>query len=331
MPAAREKRRRKMNILGVVLPWVVLIVGLVLLIKGADWFVDGASGLAKRMGVSPLVIGLTIVAFGTSAPEAAVSITSALKGSGGISLGNVVGSNLFNLLVVVGGCAIIKPTTIDKSIIKKDFPYSILATIVLLCGMFDAIMGDGAAMISRSDGLMVLAFFLIFMYYTVTSAIGEKPEENENEEKVALPKLIIMLIIGLAAIIGGGQMVVNGASDVARSFGVSETLIGLTIVAVGTSLPELVTSLVAIKKGEDNIAIGNVVGSNIFNVLFIVGIGSAIRSIAVDSVIITDTLMLLVINTLFYVYIARKKSVSRNAGIVMVVAYIAYMMYAILR
>lgn len=320
-----------MNIGGIVLPWVVLIVGLVLLIKGADWFVDGASGLAKRMGVSPLVIGLTIVAFGTSAPEAAVSITSALKGSGGIALGNVVGSNLFNLLVVVGGCALFRPAQIDKSIIKKDFPYSILATIVLLCGMFDAIMGDGAAMVSRSDGLMVLAFFLIFMYYTVTSAIGEKQEDSENEEKVALPKLIIMLVIGLAAIIGGGQMVVNGASDVARAFGVSETLIGLTIVAIGTSLPELVTSIVATRKGEDNIAIGNVVGSNIFNILFIVGIGSAIRSIAVDSVIITDTFILLAISTAFYAYVARKKSVSRNAGIVMVITYIAYMLYAILR
>lgn len=320
-----------MNILEVVLPWVVLIVGLVLLIKGADWFVDGASGLAKRMGVSPLVIGLTIVAFGTSAPEAAVSITSALKDSGGIALGNVVGSNLFNLLVVVGGCALFRPAQIDKSIIKKDFPYSILATIVLLCGMFDAIMGDGAAMVSRSDGLMVLAFFLIFMYYTVTSAIGEKSEEDENKEKVALPKLIIMLLIGLAAIIGGGQIVVNGASDVARAFGVSETLIGLTIVAVGTSLPELVTSIVATRKGEDNIAIGNVVGSNIFNILFIVGIGSAIRGIPVDGVIITDTIILLAICTAFYAYIARKRTVSRNAGIVMVITYIAYMMYAILR
>ena len=333
MPTARkEKEKRKMNIVGVLIPWVLLIVGLVLLIKGADWFVDGASGLATRMRIPTLVIGMTIVAFGTSAPEAAVSITSALQNNGGIAMGNVVGSNLFNLLMVVGGCAIIRSPQIDKAVIKKDFPYNILATVVLLFALLDVALGDGTAnVLSRTEGLIIIAFFSIFMYYTIVSAISGKTETVEVEKKVNLGKLIVMLVVGIAAIITGGQAVVNGASDIARSFGVSETLIGLTIVAVGTSLPELVTSLVAVKKGEDNIAIGNVIGSNVFNILFIIGIGATIRSISIDNLIVIDTVILLAISTLFYAYIAKKKTVSRPVGIAMVLAYVLYVIYAIVR
>lgn len=320
------------EVLGIILPWIVLVVGLFFLIKGADWFVEGASGVATKFGVPSLVIGLTIVAFGTSAPEAAVSISSALKGSSGIALGNVVGSNLFNLLAVVGVGSIMRPTVIDKSIMKKDFPYNLLATVVLALTMIDTFFGDlPANVISRTDGLIIIAFFSIFMYYTVSSGLGAKEEPKEEKKVYKLPKLLVMLVLGLAAIIIGGQAVVNGASDIARSFGVSETLIGLTIVAVGTSLPEFVTSVVAIRKGEDDIAIGNVVGSNVFNILFIIGIAAAIKSIPVDATLITDIFMLLAVSAVFYLSVLKKRTVSRAGGIVMVLVYALYMVYAVVR
>lgn len=320
------------ELLGIILPWIVLAAGLVLLIKGADWFVDGASGVAAKFGVPSLVIGLTIVAFGTSAPEAAVSVSSALKGSSGISLGNVVGSNLFNLLMVVGFCSIIRPTVIDKSIMKKDYPYSLLATIVLALAMLDKFFGDMPDnVITRTDGFIILAFFSIFMYYTISSGLGAKEEVEEKKETKSLVKLLVLLGVGIAAIVIGGKAVVEGASDIARSFGVSETLIGLTIVAVGTSLPEFVTSVVAIRKGEDDIAIGNVVGSNVFNILFIVGIAAAIKSITVDPTLITDIFMLLGISVVFYLAVLKKRTVNRAGGMVMVATYVAYMIYAIVR
>lgn len=312
--------------------WLMLIIGLALLVKGADWFVDSASGLAARMGVSPLVIGLTIVAFGTSAPEAAVSITSSIQGSNGIAVGNIVGSNLFNLLVVVGASALIRPCKVDNAIIKKDFPFSILATVVLIFTMLDRFLGDSPVMvISRCDGMIILAFFVVFMYYTVASAISEKSQPAEDADKKPLWLLTVMAVIGITSIVLGGQSVVRGASDVARAFGVSEDLIGLTIVAVGTSLPELVTSIVAVRKGEDNIAIGNVVGSNIFNLLFIVGMGAGISAISVNGAMLTDALALLAVNLLFYAYIARKRAVSRNAGVLMIAVYAAYMIFAVTR
>lgn len=311
--------------------WVMLILGLALLIKGADWFVDSASGLARRMGVSPLIIGLTIVAFGTSAPEAAVSITSSIKGSNGISLGNVIGSNIFNLLVVLGVSAVIRPVTVDRAVIKKDFPFSILAAGVLLLTMLDKAVGELAVpVVSHIDGFILLAFFAVFMYYTAAGAIAQK-QEAAPAENLSLPKLLVMLVIGITAIIGGGQAVVRGASDIALGFGISETLVGLTIVAIGTSLPELVTSVVAITKGEDNIAVGNVVGSNIFNIFLIVGLAAGISPIFADTAIITDTFVLLAVSTLFYAYIVYKKSVTRAPGIIMTLAYIAYIAYAVVR
>ncbi len=328
----KKKGVLSMEIIGIIMPWIVLVVGLVLLIKGADWFVEGASGVAAKFGVPSLVIGLTIVAFGTSAPEAAVSISSALKGSSGIALGNVVGSNLFNLLAVVGVCSVMRPTVIDKSIIKKDFPYNLLATVVLAITMIDTFFGDlPVNVISRTDGLIIIAFFAIFMYYTISAGLSEKAEVDEEKKIYSIPKLIMLLVVGIAAIVIGGQAVVNGASDIARAFGVSETLIGLTIVAVGTSLPELVTSVVAIRKGEDDIAIGNVIGSNVFNVLFIIGIAAAIKSIPVDAMLITDILMLLAISLVFYFSILKRRKVNRAGGIVMVIAYVLYMAYAVIR
>lgn len=315
-----------------IVAWIMLLVGLVLLVKGADWFVDGASGLAERMGISPLIIGLTIVAFGTSAPEAAVSITSSIKGSNGITIGNVVGSNLFNLLCVVGVCSFIRPSKIDRAIIKKDFPFSILASMVLAVTMMDRLLGDSrVSVISRSDGLILLAFFIIFMYYTVADALSQKNKTEDNKEQKPYYILIIMLVIGIAAVVCGGQAVVNGASSIARAFGVSETLIGLTIVAVGTSLPELVTSVTAIRKGEDSIAIGNVVGSNIFNLLFIVGIGAGINAVEVDNAMLVDTAALIAVSIVFYMIAVSRKKITRYTGAVMVAVYLAYIAYAAIR
>ncbi len=316
----------------VLIYWIMLVVGMVLLIKGADWFVDGASGLATRLGVPTLVIGLTIVAFGTSAPEAAVSISSALSGNSGIALGNVVGSNMFNLLVVVGASALFRPVMINRSIMKKDYPFSLLASLVLMFTMADSIFGDlEVPIVSRTDGFVILAFFTIFMFYTVTSAIGDKKEESKEREEKPLYKLLPLLIFGLASIIIGGQAVVKGASEVARSLGVSETLIGLTIVAVGTSLPELVTSLVATKKGEDDIAMGNVIGSNIFNILFIIGIGAAIAPMPVDMSIMYDSVLLLGISLVFYAFVFKNARVNKTGGAVMLLTYVLYVVYAIIR
>mgnify|MGYP003294080755 CR=1 FL=1 len=246
-----------------------LVLGFVLLIKGADWFVDGASALSKKFGIPSVVIGLTVVAFGTSLPEASVSISAALSNSSGISIGNVVGSNLFNLLMVAGSSAVFCPIMVDKSIIKKDMPFSFIITLALLFlsfAIFPSAVSDNV--ISRGDGIILLLFFSIFMYYTVNSALSSPaPEENKNEKIMPLWQQFLFIVIGLAGIVIGGDRTVAGATEIARTFGLSESLIGLTIVAIGTSLPELVTSIVAARKGESDIAIGNVIGSNIFNVL----------------------------------------------------------------
>ncbi len=314
--------------------FLLLGIGMVLLIKGADWFVDSASGLAKKLGIPTLVIGMTIVAFGTSAPEASVSISSALSGNSGIALGNVVGSNIFNLLVVVGASAFFRPVIINRDIMKRDYPYNLLATLVLGITLMDTILGvSDTNIVTRADGLLILAFFSVFMFYTVCSGMGGEKEDKEQAKKNTKPlyKLLPMLVIGLFSIVLGGNAVVRGASDIARGIGVSETLIGLTIVAVGTSLPELVTSIVATKKGEDDIAMGNVIGSNIFNILFIVGIGAVIKDMRVDMEIIIDTALLFVISILFYAFVFKKARVNKAGGAVMLATYTMYLTYTIIR
>ena len=254
---------------------LLLIVGFFVLIKGADLFVDGASSIADYLRIPAVVVGLTIVAFGTSAPEAAVSITAGLSGSNDIAIGNVVGSNIFNVLAVVGISCIIKSMKIDREMIKNEIPYMI-GSGLLMC-----VFAYTNQEISRFEGAIFVFFILLFVYLTVKKAIKGRNDQQVNEPKFSIWMSIIVSIIGLALIIVGGNVVVDSAKQIALSFGMSEMLVGLTIVSIGTSLPELVTSVVAAKKGHSDIAIGNVVGSNIFNILFILGLASLVRPIGV--------------------------------------------------
>lgn len=310
---------------------VKLVIGFLFLVKGADCFVDGASSVAKRFRIPAFVIGLTIVAFGTSAPELAVSITAAMKGSNDIAIGNVVGSNIFNTLVVLGASAAITPIVVDKGMIKKDYPLSIFAAVLLGVLALDTIFFKADAMsLGRVDGIILLIAFAGFMVMTVKAGIEGRTEEEEVE---ALPmmKSLIFIALGLAGIIWGGDLSVEGAKEIARFFGLSEAIIGLTIVAVGTSLPELVTSIIAAKKGESDIAVGNVIGSNIFNIFLILGVSSAILPMNVSGTYLYDIGMLVAVMVLTYLPIAKTKKVTRGMGITMVLVYVAYTVYLIMR
>ncbi len=322
-----------------VLSFVFLLVGFVLLIKGADFFVDGSSGIAKYLKIPSIVIGLTIVAFGTSAPEAAVSIIAGINGSNDIAVGNVIGSNMFNLLAVLGISAIISPITVDIQIIKRDFPFMLISTVALAFAAFDTVLGSGDVnIISRSEAFILLIFMGIFVYSVVVSALRSRKENgsgadntDDGKPKRSLLKCVIYTVGGLAGIIIGGQFVVESATKIATGFGMSETLVGLTIVAVGTSLPELVTSIVAARKGESDIAIGNVVGSNVFNVLFVLAVSAAITPMNINSQGLCDLLILMAISILSFVFCITKKKINRVEGIILVLMYAAYMTFAIIR
>ena len=310
---------------------VKLVIGFLFLVKGADCFVDGASSVAKKFRIPAFVIGLTIVAFGTSAPELAVSITAAMKGSNDIAMGNVVGSNIFNTLVVLGASAAITPIVVDKGMIKKDYPLSIFAAVLLGVLALDTIFFKADAMsLGRVDGIILLIAFAGFMVMTVKAGMEGRTEEEEVE---ALPmmKSLIFIALGLAGIVWGGDLSVEGAKEIARFFGLSEAIIGLTIVALGTSLPELVTSIIAAKKGESDIAVGNVIGSNIFNIFLILGVSSTILPMNVSSTYLYDIGMLVAVMLLTYLPIAKTKKVSRCMGITMVLVYVAYTVYLIMR
>ena len=313
----------------------ILIAGFIFLVKGADFFVDGSSAIAKAFKIPSVVIGLTIVSFGTSLPELAVSVTSALQGLDGISFGNVVGSNIVNLMLVAGLTAIISPMKLEKSLMQKDFPFSILVAAVLLMLLADTFFtGAETDFISRADGIILLLFFCIFMYSTVSYTISSQQGEREDKsEKPAAPvwKSTIITILGLAGVISGGQAVVKSATYIAKAAGMSDTLIGLTVIAFGTSLPELVTSIVAARKGENDIAIGNVVGSNIFNILFILGVSSVIRPLTIEGCGIFDTLILIGCSSLVWLMARPRLKLGRFAGIVMILLYIAYDFYIFAR
>ena len=313
--------------------YILLIIGFILLIKGADGFVSGASSIAKRFNIPSLIIGLTIVAFGTSAPEAAVSITAALNGQNDMAIANVVGSNIFNLSFVVGATALINPIKVQKSTIIKEFPFVMLASIVLAILAHDTrFQGYSENALTRADGLMLLALFIIFMYYLIEMAFSAKHDVVEEEiEVMSLGKSILYSLLGIAGIIIGGDLVVNSASDIALTWGMSQNLVGLTIVSVGTSLPELVTSVIAARKGESDIAIGNAVGSNIFNILFILGISSFIHIIDVNTVVFLDMLVMLLISLITFIFASTKKTISKTEGATLIIIYILYMAFVIIR
>ena len=320
---------------------LILLTGFAALIKGANLFVDGSAALAKRFRVPGLIIGLTIVAFGTSAPELAVSTSAALQGANEIALSNVVGSNIFNLLCVLGICAVIHPVPVAAGIRRRDFPFSILTTIAvfLMAGagtlfsgltMHAAGMAEQAGNVSRIEGAVILALFVGYTVYLITDA-RKHPEEEENGSILPLWKCLLLICGGLLLIIGGGQAVVYGAKEIARVAGMSETLIGLTIVAVGTSLPELVTSVVAARKGETGLAVGNVIGSNIFNLLFILGISAVIHPVAVNLASVYDLGILMIISLLAYLFSLTSRKLKRAEGIIMVSLYVIYVVFAAVR
>ncbi len=310
--------------------YLLLIVGFILLIKGADIFVDGASSIARKLKVPSLIIGLTIVSIGTSLPEAAVSLSASLSGTNEISLGNVIGSNIFNILVVVGVSSAILPIITDMDILKRDMPLNLAATVALFIMLFDGQLG-------RGEAIILLVFLATYMFMLIRTALKSRSENaelenDENETKIlSWPKSIIFVVLGAAAIIGGGQLVVNSAKTIAAALGMSETLIGLTVVAFGTSLPELVTSIVAAKKGDSGIAMGNVVGSCLFNILFILGLTGTITPMASSLAMSIDTGILIGVSALMIIFAYTKKKTSRWEGIVFTSMYIVYTAYIIMR
>lgn len=315
--------------------YVLLVIGFAFLIKGADFFVKGASNIAAVLRVSPMLIGLTIVAFGTSSPEATVSIVAALDGNAGVAIGNVVGSNIFNITLVVGLTALIYPLKVESETIRKEIPFTLLASIALLVLISDIVLQSLTAnLLTRSDGIILLLFFVVFLYYLFEIARKNREKEVTTETSSLRPswtKHILFTIGGLAAIIVGGELVVDSATTLAISFGMSETLVGLTIVAVGTSLPELMTSITAAIKRETDIALGNIVGSNIFNILFVLGTASFISPLKVDSKLFFDLFLMVVLTVLLLIFSRTQYRIGKIEGISLAVAYIAYMVYIILR
>ena len=303
--------------------YVWLVVGFVLLIKGADFFVDGSSSLARLLRVPSVIIGLTIVAMGTSAPEASVSMSAALSGSNEIALSNVIGSNIFNGLVVVGICAFMAAFSTNKDILKRDLPLNILITFILCILLANGVL-------SRLEGILLLIGMTAYLISMVISALKNRQDE-ENGKVLSLPKSLLYIAGGLIAVIAGGNLVVDNACIIAESFGVSQNFIGLTIIAVGTSLPELVTSIVATRKGDSGLALGNAIGSNIFNILFILGISAAITPLAVLSESVIDCILLLLSAILLYIFARSKKSMCRWERAVCILLYIAYTGYLFVR
>ena len=313
---------------------LLIVLGLFLLIKCADMFVDGSSNVAKALGIPSLLIGLTIVAFGTSAPEAAVSITASLKGANDISLGNAIGSNLCNLLLVLGISSLGGCLTARKKIITRDFVYAIFSSIVMFVLSFSFFIGKNnvsaqTGTITRVDGLILLCFLGIYLYALVGDAI-RSVREKEDKTKFAW-KDIIYILIGLAGIILGGQLVVNSATKLAEMFNVSQNVIALTIVAIGTSLPELVTSAVAARKGESDIAIGNVVGSNIFNIFFILGISAVVSPITYGFDSFIDIIIMLISSVMVYLLTLKNFRIGNKKGIILLGSYVLYMVYILMR
>lgn len=303
-----------------VLQIVFLALGFFLLVKGADWFVDGASGLARKLGIPQLVIGLTIVAMGTSLPEAAVSISAALRGNAGITIGNIVGSNILNILIILGVTALIATLKVADSTVRYEIPFMIVVTFVLLW------LGYTGGQVTRLEGIILWVLFLLYLRYLYMMAKKGKEEEREAEQ-LSTAKIIGLILAGVVMIVAGSNFAVEGASNLAKALGISQRFIGLTIVALGTSLPELVTSVSAARKHNADIAIGNIVGSNIFNILFIVGTTALITPVTFASGFVVDTLIAAAVGILLFVCVARTKELRKKAGIVMLLAYILYFLY----
>ena len=320
---------------------LLLAVGFAFLVKGADFFVDGSSSIAKKLKVPPIIIGLTIVAMGTSLPETAVSVTASLVQNNELAVSNVVGSNIFNLMFVIGVCSILTPIMVQKATVVRDIPLSLGCALVLLVLGISG-LGDKAGMtLGHADGVIFLIVFAGYIFTMVRSAMkaraaGQKieiegVEECDNMKELSYGKSILFLIVGAAAIAFGGDLTVDTASRIAIELGMSQTLVGLTIVSIGTSLPELVTSVVAARKNEVDMAVGNAVGSNIFNILMVLGISSAISPVALIRENIIDIVLLMVFSVMVWIFAGTRKKIERKEGIIMVVVYLVYCAYIIAR
>lgn len=310
--------------------FLLLIVGFVLLIKGADFFVEGSASIARKLRVPSLIVGMTIVAMGTSLPECSVSINASLTGENSLAVSNVLGSNIFNLMVVCGVCALFAPLVVKAETRKRDFTFSILCAVLL------GVLGYLGMELERMDGWIFLAIFILFLFYMVMSALKARAagqEVDEGEEYAIIPvwKSILFIVCGAAAIAFGGDFVVKSASKIATEFGMSQTLVGLTICAIGTSLPELVTSVVAARKKQVDMALGNVIGSNIFNILFVLGISSSISPIAVITENLVDVVLLILMSLVVWIFTWTKERVNRAEGAGMVLLYIGYWVYICVR
>ncbi len=320
-----------------ILDIVYLILGLGLILWGANALTDGSSAIARKWGVSDLVIGLTVVAFGTSAPELTISIISALSGSAEMAIGNVVGSNIFNVLVIIGVTAMVVPIRIEKGIMTNEIPLVILSALALLAmGNGPLLDGETASLLSRVDGIILLLFFLIFMRYTFSQARNSQEsdpsaESGAGRKEMSIWKAVLWVVLGLGALIFGGDRFVAGASGIASGLGVSEAVIGLTVVAAGTSLPELATSVTAAIKGKPGIALGNVIGSNIFNIFLVLGTSATIRPLTFGSIGNLDLLVLTGACLLFWIFgwFFRQRTITRIEGAVLALCYIAYIVVLI--
>lgn len=314
-----------MNLL---LSFGLLVVGFVLLIKGADVFVEGSSSVASRFHIPSIIIGLTIVAMGTSLPECAVSVTASLSGKNALAVANVVGSNIFNLMVVCGASTLFVPLTVSYDTLKKEFPFSIFCAVLL------AVLGFAGMVLGRIDGIIFLILFVFYIIYMIISAkkaIDSYEDESEDIQLMPIWQSIVFIVGGAIAIKYGGDFVVNSASFIASTFGMSQNLIGLTIVALGTSLPELVTSMVASKKGEVDMALGNVIGSNVFNILFVLGIAAAISPITFIMENLIDIAILTVFSLIVLYFGLTKSQIEKKEGIIMLLLYAIYLVYIIMR
>lgn len=311
-----------MNLLTALL---LLVLGFVLLIKGADFFVDGASSVAKKFRIPSIIIGFTIVAMGTSLPECAVSVTASLANNNALAISNVVGSNIFNLMVVCGASAIFAPLAIQKSTLLKEFPFSIFCALLLL------VLGYTSFNLGRMEGIVLLVLFLVYLLWMIFSALKNRQEIDEDVNILPTWKCLLFIIGGAIAIKYGGDFVVDGASFIATKMGFSQNLIGLTIVALGTSLPELVTSIVAARKNEVDMALGNAIGSNIFNILLVLGVAGAISPVAFIMENVIDIILLTIMSSYVWILAWTKNHINKTEGISMILIYVIYLVYICIR
>jgi cation:H+ antiporter len=319
---------------------VILVVGLALLVLGGDQLVRHASALAARLGVPPVLIGLTVVAFGTSTPELVVNLTAAFKGSGEIAFGNIIGSNIANIGLLLGFSAVLSALTVHRTLIRREIPMMVLTCGVALVQGLDVWLDDGADMFSRADGLVMLMLFGVFLYYTVNDALGSRDavgnaEASAEVETVAAHKPVwfscVMILVALAMLIVGGDLTVRGATKLAQAMGVSEALIGLTIVAVGTSLPELATCIAAVRRRQPDLVIGNIVGSNLYNLLFVLGLSATITPVSIPSGSEWDLVVMIAFSLLLLPLAASQKTISRIEGAVLLIGYVGYVAWLAMR